>query len=166
MRRNAEQALQALARLAAPRARVLRDRREREIDAREVVPGDVVLLESGARVPADLRLLRVVDLQVDESILTGESLPVTKAVEPIPDPNAPVAERRNLAFLGTSVSRGRGAGVAVATGMQTEFGRISVQVSRSAGRNPPGGPPGEPGRPPCPRDGAAHRHAGQRVHGL
>ena len=129
---KAEQSLRALARLTAPRARVLRRGEEREIDAREVVTGDVVLLESGVKVPADLRLFRATELQADEAVLTGESLPVVKATEPIGDPNAPLGDRVNMAFMGTIVVRGRGAGVVVATGMQTVFGEVSAQV-RSIG---------------------------------
>lgn len=125
---KAEQAMRALAEALAPRARVLRAGAEREIDARMVVPGDVILLESGVKVSADLRLLRAFDLQVDESILTGESVPVAKRLEVIHDPGAPLGDRANMAFTGTGIARGRGAGVAVATGMQTVFGQISAQV--------------------------------------
>ncbi len=125
---KAGQAMRALAETLAPRARVLRAGTEQEIDARMVVPGDVVLLESGVKVPADLRLLRAFDLQADESILTGESVPVAKQLEVIRDPDAPLGDRANMAFTGTSIARGRGAGVAVATGMQTVFGQISAQV--------------------------------------
>jgi Ca2+-transporting ATPase len=127
---KAEQAMQALAAALAPRARVLRAGAEREIDARMVVPGDIVLLESGVKVPADLRLLRAFDLQADESILTGESVPVAKHLEVIHDPNAPLGDRANMVFMGTGIARGRGAGVAVATGLQTVFGEISAQVRR------------------------------------
>jgi Ca2+-transporting ATPase len=127
---KAEQALRALARMAAPKARVLRDGREQDIDAQAVVPGDVVLLESGNRVPADLRLLRAVDLQADEAILTGESIPVTKQTEPVPNHEAPLGDQFSMAFSGTSVARGRGTGVTTRTGMQTAFGRISAQVRR------------------------------------
>ncbi len=130
---KAEQALQALTRLAAPHAHVVREGREMEIDASELVPGDLVLLEAGARVPADLRLVRTFELQVDESALTGESVPVSKSEEPVPDPNAPLGDRHSMAYLGTIVVRGRGAGLVVATGMQTAFGRISRQV-REVGR--------------------------------
>ncbi|MDI7275033.1 MAG: HAD-IC family P-type ATPase [Anaerolineae bacterium] len=125
---KAEQALQALTRLAAPQARVVREGREQEIAAAELVPGDLVLLEAGARVPADLRLIRAFELQVDESALTGESVPVPKDGRPIPEADVPLADRRNMAYLGTVVVRGRGAALAVATGMQTAFGRISAQV--------------------------------------
>ncbi len=125
---KAEAALQALARLTAPRARVLRDGEAREIPARDLVPGDVVLLESGTEVPADVRLFRVFDLEVDESILSGESLPVTKTVEPLLAEHLPLGDQTNMAFLGTTVVRGRGAGVVVATGMRTVLGRISAEI--------------------------------------
>ncbi|MBI2940427.1 MAG: HAD-IC family P-type ATPase [Chloroflexi bacterium] len=127
---KAEQAMRALARLMAPRARVLREGEERDIDPRDLVPGDVVLVESGVRIPADLRLFRAIDLRVDESILTGESLPVAKTTGTIADPNAPLGDRINLAFTGTIVVRGRGAGAVVATGLRTAFGRISAQVGQ------------------------------------
>ncbi|MDP2726720.1 MAG: HAD-IC family P-type ATPase, partial [Dehalococcoidia bacterium] len=125
---RAEQALRALARMAAPKARVLRAGEELEIDPRDVVPGDVILLESGVKVPADLRLFRTLELQADESVLTGESLPVAKTVHPVPDPNAPLGDQVNMAFMGTNIVRGRGAGIAVATGMQTALGHISAQM--------------------------------------
>ncbi|MBI4491777.1 MAG: HAD-IC family P-type ATPase [Chloroflexi bacterium] len=125
---RAEQSLRALARLAAPTARVLRDGKERQIDARALVLGDLVLLESGARVPADLRLVRVVELQTDESVLTGESLPEAKTTAPIPDPTVPLGDQVNMAFMGTHVTRGRGTGVVVATGVQTAFGDLSAQM--------------------------------------
>ncbi|MGI5837867.1 MAG: cation-translocating P-type ATPase [Chloroflexota bacterium] len=125
---KADQALRALTAATAPKARVLRDGEQREIPSREVVPGDVVILESGVKVAADLRLFRSYELQVDESILTGESLPVTKSIDPIKDPDLPLGDRINMAFSGTSVVRGRGSGVVVATGMDTVFGHISEQV--------------------------------------
>ena len=127
---KAEQAMRALARMTAARARVLRDGEEREIEAREVVPGDVVFLESGVKVRADLRLMRVIELQADEAIFTGESLPVVKMTAPVADPDAPLGDRVNLAFMGTSIVRGRGVGLVVATGMQTAVGHISTAVRR------------------------------------
>jgi Ca2+-transporting ATPase len=121
---RAERAMRALRRMLAPRCRVLRDGEERALDARELAPGDVVLLESGDRVPADLRLFETVDLELDESALTGESTPVLKQLETVPE-DAPLAERRSMAWMGTVVTNGHGHGVAVATGMGTEFGRIA-----------------------------------------
>ena len=125
---KAEESLQALAKMTAPHARVLRDGEEHEIDAEEVVPGDVAILETGMKVPADLRLIRSIELTADESALTGESLPVAKTTAPIPDPGAPLGDRTNIAYLGTSITNGRGAGVAVATGRRSTFGMISEQV--------------------------------------
>lgn len=125
---KAEEALRALARLTAPKARVLRDGEAREVATTEVVPGDIVLLDSGVEVPADVRLFRAFDLEVDESILSGESLPVAKTVEPIAAEYLPLGEQTNMAFMGTKIVRGRGAGVVVATGMLTVLGRISADV--------------------------------------
>ncbi len=122
--RKAEGAVRALMQLVVPHARVIRGGRDHEIDSRELVPGDVVLLESGARIPADLRLVRANALQVDESLLTGESLPVTKGVEPV-EPAAGLADRSCMAYTGATVSAGRGQGVVVATGSDTELGAIA-----------------------------------------
>ncbi len=125
--RQAEQAVQALMQLVSPTALVLRDGEEREIDAEEVVPGDVVLLASGGKVPADARLLQASSLQVDESLLTGESTAVSKTTDPVEE-DAPVAERSCLVFDGTAVASGRARGVVVATGQATELGKIAEQM--------------------------------------
>ncbi len=125
--RQAERAVRALRRLASPTARVLRDGRDIVIPSREVVPGDIVLLESGVRVPADLRLLAATALAIDESLLTGESVPVRKSVEPVSS-NAPLADRTCMAYAGTIVTAGRGRGVVVATGRSTEVGAIAEAV--------------------------------------
>jgi Ca2+-transporting ATPase len=125
---KAEQAMRALARLTASRARVLRDGVDCEIDPKEIVPGDIVLLEPGFKVPADLRIFRATDLAADESVLTGESVPIAKTTEPVADPQAPLGDQRDLAFMGTVITRGRGAGIVVATGIHTAFGHISTQV--------------------------------------
>jgi magnesium-transporting ATPase (P-type) len=117
--RKAEGAVRALMQLVVPRGRVIRDGRDREIDSRELVPGDVVLLESGVRIPADLRLVAANALQVDESLLTGESVPVTKHVEPV-RAAAQLADRSCMAYTGATVTSGRGRGVVVATGSATE----------------------------------------------
>ncbi|MFQ5427650.1 MAG: cation-translocating P-type ATPase [Thermodesulfobacteriota bacterium] len=121
---KAERAMEALQKMLSPRCRVVRGGREREIEAAEVVPGDVAVLEIGYRVPADLRLIEVLNLKVDESSLTGESESVGKDIKSAP-PEAPLAERRSMAWMGTVVTNGRGLGVVVATGMATEFGRIA-----------------------------------------
>jgi magnesium-transporting ATPase (P-type) len=122
--RKAEGAVRALMGLVVPHAKVVRGGQEWEIDSRELVPGDMVLLEPGSRVPADLRLTWTNSLQIDESLLTGESLPVTKRADTV-EQGAPLADRTNMAFTGAVVTSGRGRGVAVATGADTELGAIA-----------------------------------------
>ena len=129
--RRAESSVRALTRLVAPHARVVRDGHEREIESREVVPGDLVLLESGSRVPADLRLVATTALQVDESLLTGESVPVVKRSAPVPE-ETPLADRTDMVYAGTVVSSGRGVGIAVATAGNTELGAIATQIREEA----------------------------------
>src|SRR5690606_22384850 len=106
--RRAEASVRALMRLMAPKAHIVRDGREWSIESRELVAGDVVLLESGARVPADLRLFSATALRIDESLLTGESLPVTKGTDALASPDLTLADRTNMVFMGTVVSSGRG----------------------------------------------------------
>ena len=125
---RAEQSAVALRALLTAKARVRRDGTERQLDAEELVPGDVVLLESGNRVPADLRLVRVTGLQVDESFLTGESVEVLKHTDPVAE-DAPLGDRRNLAFAGSTISNGRAMGLVVATGLRTEVGSIAAAVT-------------------------------------
>ncbi|WP_323192558.1 calcium-translocating P-type ATPase, PMCA-type [Halostella sp. PRR32] len=125
---RAEQSLEALRELTAPRATVRRDGMTAEIDATELVPGDVVELESGDVVPADGRLLEETDLEVDEAALTGESVPVSKSTEPV-DPNAPLAEHTSMVYKGTNVTRGRGVAVLSTTGMDTEVGAIARELA-------------------------------------
>ncbi len=125
---RAEKSLKALREMAAPKASVVRDGRERVVDTRDVVPGDLVRLRAGDRVPADLRLVEEYNLQLDEAALTGESLSVEKEAGARLDEDTSLAERRNMAYTGTVVTYGRGDGVAVATGMDTELGRIAALV--------------------------------------
>jgi Ca2+-transporting ATPase len=123
---RAEQAMRALRQLAAPSARVVRDGQTASLPATELVPGDVVVLETGDIVPAGIRLLECPNLGVNESALTGESLPVEKSPEAMPEGTGDmIADRRNMAFKGTAVIRGRARGVVVATGMMTELGRVA-----------------------------------------
>ena len=129
---RAEGALAALHRMAAAHARVLRDGQPVEIDASEVVPGDVLVLETGGRPAADARLISADALQVDESALTGESQPVAKRPERL-DEGTLMADRRNMVWMATNVTGGRGLAVVTATGMRTEMGLIAGQV-RAAGR--------------------------------
>ena len=126
---RAERALQALARLAAPQATALRDGREVRIAARELVAGDVVLLQAGDRVPADLRLIEAVALQCQEAVLTGESQAVGKETAALADADLPLGDRTCMAYSGTLVSAGRGLGVVIATGMRSEFGRIAGMLA-------------------------------------
>ena len=123
--RRAEQAMAALRAMSAPTAVVVRDGVEQQVDAAGLVPGDVVVLQDGAIVPADLRLLSIASLRIAEAALTGESQPVGKRVEPVGDPHAPVGDRRSMAFRGTFVTQGRGRGIVVGTGKSTELGTIA-----------------------------------------
>ncbi len=122
---RAERAVAALREMAAPDAQVFRDGQAVTLTAVELVPGDVVVLEAGNIVPADLRLLEVEQMQVDESSLTGESQPVDKLPDQLGEIDLPLGDRRNLAFKSSLVTRGRGIGVVVATGVDTEIGRIA-----------------------------------------
>ncbi|MBS0559068.1 MAG: cation-translocating P-type ATPase [Proteobacteria bacterium] len=122
---RADRAMAALKSMAAPSAVAVRDGRRQVVAAETLVPGDIVLLEAGNALPADLRILEAVDLAVGEAALTGESTPVEKHAAASGDPSLPLADRRNMAFKGTAVLRGRGRGVVVATGMRTELGRIA-----------------------------------------
>jgi P-type Ca2+ transporter type 2C len=123
---RAERAIEALGRMAAPTATALRDGEELDVPARELVPGDVVLLHAGDRAAADGRLVEAVNLQVEESALTGESVPVEKQTAALDgDDDLPLGDRTNMVYAGTAVTYGRGRAVVVATGMQTEFGGIA-----------------------------------------
>jgi Ca2+-transporting ATPase len=124
---RAEKAIEALKKLAAPKARVLRDGKETLIPAREVVPGDVLVLEAGDTVPADARIVEAVELKADEAVLTGESTPVGKSLVTA-KPEAPIAERQNMLFMATHTIYGRGKAAVVSTGMKTEFGKIAELV--------------------------------------
>ena len=134
---RAGRAMEALRSMAAPVAVVIRDGEETTLPARWLVPGDVVLLRTGDRVPADLRLLQAVNLQLEEAALTGESLPVEKQIEPLAAAQLSVGDRNNMAYSGTAVSYGRGTGLVVATGMLTEFGRIVGSLQETESRRTP-----------------------------
>ena len=125
---RAEKALDSIRNMLSPEARTLRGGQTRLIPAEELVPGDVVLLESGDRVPADLRLCDVKNLRVEEAALTGESVPVDKSTQAVAA-NAVVGDREGMVFSGTLVVSGRATGVAVATGSETELGRINQLLS-------------------------------------
>ncbi|MHB0976170.1 MAG: cation-translocating P-type ATPase [Candidatus Aquicultorales bacterium] len=125
---KAEESLRALQQLLALKSVVIRGGNAREIGAERIVPGDIVLVQAGQRIPADLRLIEVKDLQVDESTFTGESIPVFKSTKPLPRPHLALADRENMAFTGTVAISGRGAGVVTVTGRRTALGRVSEQV--------------------------------------
>ncbi|WP_028842659.1 cation-transporting P-type ATPase [Thermodesulfovibrio yellowstonii] len=128
---KAEQSVRALKRMLVPKAKVLRDGVERDITSEELVPGDIVLLYSGIRVPADIRLIHTVELKIDESILTGESLPVEKHHHVIKEENLTHGDQKNMAFMGTIVVSGRAKGVVVETGMNTVFGKIAKHIKEA-----------------------------------
>jgi Ca2+-transporting ATPase len=134
--RKAERSVRALQSLVSPQAKVVRNGHERQLASRDVVPGDVVVLESGARVPADLRLVHIVGLRIDESLLTGESVPVGKDTAPL-DERLPLGDRVNMAFAGSMVTSGRGRGVAVGTGARSQLGTIAERMrSERAPKSP------------------------------
>ncbi len=125
---KAEQALAALKKMAAPSATVIRDSVQKSIPSPELVPGDIVLLEAGNYVPADLRLVEAINLKVDEASLTGESVPVEKRANIVLNEDASLGDRRNSAYMSTLVTYGRGKGLVTHTGMQTEIGRIAEML--------------------------------------
>jgi Ca2+-transporting ATPase len=128
--RRAERALHALRQMTAPTARVVRGGKTLEVPSEELVPGDLMLLEDGDRIAADVRLIETFDLEVEEAALTGESQPVAKdALAPL-DAETPLADRRSMAFMGTRVSRGRARGVVANTGIYTELGAIAGMLAR------------------------------------
>jgi len=133
---KAARSMEALMRIAQVRTRVRRDGEVRMIDAHELVPGDVVVLEAGDVVTADIRLSEASNLQADESVLTGESAPVTKNTEPV-GKNAALGDRLSMAFKGTAITQGAGEGIVTATGMETELGRISDLAQSAQGEAAP-----------------------------
>jgi len=122
---RAERAIEALRQMAAPTATVLRDGEEAEVPARDLVSGDVILLRAGDKIPADVRLIEAINLQIEEAALTGESVPVEKHAAPIPGHDIAVGDRKNMGYAGTAATYGRGRAMVVATGMHTEFGKIA-----------------------------------------
>ncbi|PRY06438.1 Ca2+-transporting ATPase [Pontibacter ummariensis] len=125
---RAEKAMSALNRMVVPKVRVRRDGKAEEVPASELVPGDVVELEAGNVVPADLRLLEAHNLKVQEAALTGESEPIDKDTAPIGEEDIPLGDRKNMAYMGTVVTYGRGVAIAVSTGMKTELGKIANMI--------------------------------------
>ncbi|MEW8628170.1 MAG: cation-transporting P-type ATPase [Candidatus Thiodiazotropha sp.] len=125
---KAERALEAVANMLSPTAAVVRNNQRDTISAEDLVPGDIVLLEAGDKVPADIRLIESTRLQIDEAMLTGESVPASKVTTPV-DANAVLADRKNMAYSGTFVTGGQTVGVVVATGRDTELGRINAMLT-------------------------------------
>jgi Ca2+-transporting ATPase len=125
---RAERAMEALRQMAAPTAVALRDEQEVEIPARDLVPGDVILLRAGDKIPADVRLVEAVNLQIEEAALTGESVAAEKHAAPLANGELALGDRRNMAYAGTAATYGRGRAVVVATGMDTEFGKIAQML--------------------------------------
>lgn len=134
---RAEKAIETLKSLAPARAKVVRDGQLQNIDASSLVPGDIVVLEAGQVVPADVRLIESQSLRADESLLTGESVPIEKTAGVVLDEDTITAERKNMTFKGTSIVYGRGRGVVVATGSYTEFGRIARLMAASTAEKTP-----------------------------
>lgn len=128
---KAEEAIDALAKMATPNAHVRRGGEVETIPSDELVVGDIVLLEAGDVVPADLRLLESANLKIEESALTGESVPVEKAVAPLDGTDVGIGDRTNMAFMNSNITYGRGVGVVVATGMATEVGRIAGMINNA-----------------------------------
>ena len=134
---RAERAVESLRRMAAPTATVIRESREIEVAARELVPGDVILLAPGDKIPADARLIEAINLQIEEAALTGESVAVEKQTARLYETESAVGDRKNMAYAGTSITYGRGRAVVVATGMNTEFGHIARMIERvETGKTP------------------------------
>ena len=128
---KAEKAMEALKKLAAPESTVIRDGEERQIDSKKLVPGDIVVLTPGNKVPADVRLIQSHQLQINESMLTGESTPIEKSIDPLEEENLALADQKNMAFMGTIIAKGRGRGIVVKTAKETQLGHISKQVSET-----------------------------------
>ncbi|KAL6055878.1 P-type ATPase [Balamuthia mandrillaris] len=128
---KSEKSVEALKSLSAPSAMVLRDGAELEISASELVPGDIVLLIQGDKIPADVRICDALNLECEEGILTGESVPVEKKTDVIDNQDCPIGDRKNLAFMSTLVTKGKGKGIVVMTGSRTELGQIAHAVANS-----------------------------------
>lgn len=133
---RAEKAMEALGKLAVPTAKVIRDKKTIDVPSPELVKGDIVLLEAGNTVPADVRLLEVHSLKIEEAGLTGESLPVDKTVDQLKEEDSSLGDRTNMAFSGTNITNGRATGVVVATGMESELGKIAGMLQEEGSETP------------------------------
>lgn len=134
---RAGKALQSLKKMAAPLAIVIRNGKEQEIASRELVPGDIIKISMGAKVPADARIIKCANLKVEEAALTGESVPVDKHTDPVEGENIPLGDRNNILFAGTAISFGRGTAIVVSTGMETEFGKIATMLQNTEDERTP-----------------------------
>ena len=134
---RAEQAMQALKKMAAPLVRVRRDGHVIEIEASQLVPGDIILLEAGNAVPADARLIESASLRVTEASLTGESHAIDKNTATLVGEDLPLGDRHNLVYMGTAVNYGRGVAVVIETGMRTQLGRIAELIQSVEGEQTP-----------------------------
>ena len=161
---RAEQALAALKKMAAPSAKVIRDGSTQEVPSRELVPGDLVILEAGNYIPADIRIVEAVNLKVEEAALTGESVPVEKTDKVVLEEDIPLGDRVNSAFMSTIVTYGRGKGVVTSTGMNTQIGNIAEMIQSFEDESTPA--PAEAG---AVRQDAGHRrdcHLRHRIRAL
>ena len=134
---RAEKAIAALKKMSVPNVRVLRDGKLQETSARDLVPGDILQLETGNIIPADLRLLEAVNLRIQEAALTGESEPIAKHTAALSGSDLPLGDRRNMGYMGTIVTQGRGLALVIATGMQTELGKIAELIQQVKQENTP-----------------------------
>lgn len=134
---RAERSLEEIKKLSSSYAVVIRDGKRKRITAEEVVKGDIVEIEAGDRVPADMRLSMAVGLEIEESALTGESVPVRKTAEVLTEPKVPLGDRHNMAYMGTVVTRGRGRGIVVATGAETAMGEIAEMIKEPTDQTTP-----------------------------
>ena len=135
--RRAQISLAALSRMSSPHSKVLRNGQIEEIDSTDIVPGDIVILDTGDIIPADMRLIEAINLQIQESALTGESLPIEKSIETIADTEVPLGDRFNMAFSSGLVTYGRGRGVIVAAGMKSEVGKIADMLQSTEATETP-----------------------------
>lgn len=133
---KAEAALDALKNMSKPFAKVLRDGVVTKVSSEDIYPGDIIMIEAGDVVPADIRLIEVASLKIEEAALTGESLPVEKNTEVLPEGNIPLGDRKNMAYSSGTVSYGRGKGIVVATGMDTEVGKIAGMLAEEDSETP------------------------------
>jgi Ca2+-transporting ATPase len=136
---KAEKAIEALQQMASPFSKVRRDGHVQQIKSEDIVPGDIIILEAGDAVPADMRIIEASSLKIEEASLTGESVPVEKSHHTIEKAKEEISlgDRKNMAYMGTNVSYGRGEGVVTATGMSTEMGKIAGIISRTDNEKTP-----------------------------